>query len=128
MGSKILFSFLITTLVSTLSGLIYPDKFWWLFSLTFILQVLFFYFVNTIYENRLIEKAKKLKLEEYKELTKHIIQLQCPCSEKVKQDVEVRFDKDILYKCNKCEKGIRAISDVKTLLQTDPIYFNDRAR
>jgi ABC-type multidrug transport system fused ATPase/permease subunit len=128
MVSKILFSLVITSLVSTLAGLIYVSQFWIIFGLAFILQVLFFYFLNSIYENKLIEKAQKLKLEEYKELTKHIILIECPCADKAKQDVEVRFDKELIYKCNKCDKNIRALPDIKTVLQTDPIYFNDRAR
>jgi hypothetical protein len=129
MVNKIVFSLAVTILVSTLLGLLFYSKFWIVFALGFILQFLFFYILNTVYENRLIEKAQKLKLEEFKEQTKHFVLVECPCNEKVKQDVEVRFDKDIIYKCNKCEKNIRAIPDVKTLLQTDPIYFNnDRTR
>ena len=129
MINKIVFSLAVTVLISTLLGLLFYSKFWVVFALGFILQFLFFYILNTVYENRLIEKAQKLKLEEFREQTKHFVLIECPCTEKVKQDVEIRFDKDIVYKCNKCEKNIRAIPDVKTLLQTDPIYFNnDRTR
>ena len=61
MLNKALFSFGITALVSTLCGLIFISKFWYVFALAFVLQVLFFYFLNTAYENSLIEKAQKIK-------------------------------------------------------------------
>ena len=123
---KILFSFLITSLVGVLIGLIFVSKFWYVFSLAVILQVLFFYFLNTVYENRLIEKAQRLKLEEFKEASKQVALVECPCQEKSKQEVEMRFDQDIIYQCNKCGKSCKAAVDVKTLLVTEPIYFNDR--
>ena len=129
MVNKVAISLILTILVSTLFGLLFSSKFWIVFSLAIIIQFLFFYILNTVYENRLIEKAQKIKLEEFKEQTKHFVLVECPCAEKVKQDIEVRFDKDLIYKCNKCDKNIRALPDVKTLLQTDPIYFNnDRTR
>lgn len=129
MVNRIVISLILTFLVSTLIGLIFLNKFWIVFTLAAIIQFLFFYILNTVYENKLIEKAQKIKLDEFKELTKHYVLVNCPCAERVKQDVEIRFDKDIIYKCNKCEKNIRALPDVKTVLQTDPIYFNnDRTR
>jgi len=63
-------SLLITSLVSTLVGLVYIDKFFILFSLAFVLQVLFFYFFNSVYQNKLFAKAQELKLEEFKQLKK----------------------------------------------------------
>jgi hypothetical protein len=125
MLGKIIISILITTLVSILAGLIVPGNFWIVFVFAFVLQVLFFYFFNSIYENRLIEKAQQIRLEELKEINKQIVTVQCPCDEKVRQDIQMRFDRDVIYQCNKCKKNIKAISDVKTLLTTEPIYFND---
>ena len=125
MLGKIIISILITTLVSILAGLIVPGNFWTVFVFAFVLQVLFFYFFNSIYENRLIEKAQQIRLEELKEINKQIVTVQCPCDEKVRQDIQMRFDRDVIYECNKCKKNIKAISDVKTLLTTEPIYFND---
>lgn len=125
MVSKIIISLLITTLVSSLAGLLFVSKFWIVFSLVFILQILFFYFFNSIYENKLIEKAQALKLKEFQELNKHIVTVQCPCAEKNNQNIEMRFDKDIVYECAKCKKNVKAIADVKTILTTDPIYYNN---
>lgn len=125
MIGKAIISLLITSLVSVLAGIVVPGNFWAIFLFAFILQVLFFYFFNSIYENKLIEKAQQLRLEELKEVNKQIVTVQCPCDEKVRQDIEMRFDKDVIYQCNKCKKNIKAVSDVKTLLTTEPIYFND---
>lgn len=120
---KILISLSITSLISTIAGLIFVSKFWLIFTLVFILQVLFFYFYNNYYENKLIEKAQQLRLEEFKELNKQVVVIACPCSEKNKQEVVMRFDQDVIYKCGKCQKNIKAVIDVKPLLVTEPIYF-----
>lgn len=127
MMGKILLSLGITTLVSILFGLLIVSNFWIVFTLAFILQLLFFYFFNSIYENKLIEKAQQLKLEEFKELNKHIVTLECPCDEKARQDVSMRFDKDVIYECGKCKKNIKANTNVRTVQTTEPIYFNDRS-
>ena len=127
MLNKILFSVGVTALVSVLCGLIFISKFWYVFALTFIVQVLFFYFLNTIYENSLIEKAQKLRLQQFLEENKQIATIQCPCNQKSMQDVEMRFDQDIIYTCSTCGKNVKAGIDVKTVLVTEPIYFNDRA-
>ena len=127
MLNKALFSFGITALVSTLCGLIFISKFWYVFALAFVLQVLFFYFLNTAYENSLIEKAQKIKLQQFIEENRQIATVQCPCDQKNMQDVEMRFDQDIIYTCNQCGKNVKAGVDIKTVLVTEPIYFNDRA-
>lgn len=121
---KILVSLVITSLISALVGLLNISNFWILFSLAFIIQVLFFYFYNNHYENTLIEKAQKLKLEEFKEASKHISVIQCPCDEKSKQEVIMRFDDEVIYKCVKCDKNVKAFADVRSVLITEPIYFN----
>ena len=54
-----------------------------------------------------------------------LVMVQCPCDEKVRQDIEMRFDMDVIYQCNKCNKNIKVVSDIKTLLTTEPIYSND---
>ena len=127
MLNKALCSFGITALVSTLCGLIFISKFWYVFALAFVLQVLFFYFLNTAYENSLIEKAQKIKLQQFIEENRQVAMVQCPCDQKNMQDVEMRFDQDIIYTCNQCGKNVKAGVDIKTVLVTEPIYFNDRA-
>jgi hypothetical protein len=126
MAGKLLLSLGITSLVSLLAGLIFISNFWLVFFFVFILQILFFYFFNSIYENKLILKARELKLQELREVNKNTVVLPCPCFEKNKQSVELNFDKDLIYKCSKCEKNIKAFTDIKTILTTEPIYFDDR--
>lgn len=123
MLSRILFSLILTSLVSTLAGLLFASHFWNVFFLVFILQVLFFYFFNSVYENKLIEKAQQLKLEEFKEQNKQIVLVECPCDEKTQQEVSMRFDRDVIYQCGKCKKNIKAMTSVKTIQTTEPIYF-----
>jgi len=127
MLNKIFFSLGITSLVSVLFALIFATKFWYVFALAFLLQILFFYFLNTVYENSLIEKAQKIKIQQYIEENRQVATVQCPCDQKNMQDVDMRFDQDITYRCNNCNKNIKANVDVKTVLITEPIYFNDRA-
>ena len=127
MLNRVLFSLGLTTLVSVLVALIFISKFWYVFALAFVLQVLFFYFLNTAYENSLIEKAQKIKLQQFIEENRQVAMVQCPCDQKNMQDVEMRFDQDIIYTCNQCGKNVKAGVDIKTVLVTEPIYFNDRA-
>jgi len=127
MLNKVLISFGITSLVSILFALIFATHFWYVFTLVFILQILFFYFLNTVYENTLIEKAQFIKLQQLKEENNQIATIQCPCGQKNMQDVEIRFDQPIVYNCNNCGKNVKAGVDIKTVLITEPIYLNDRA-
>jgi len=127
MLNRVLISLGITSLVSVLFGLIFATHFWYVFALAFILQVLFFYFLNTVYENSLIEKAQLLRIQQIREENKQIATIQCPCGQKNMQEVEMRFDQDVVYSCNTCGKNVKAVVDVKTVLITEPIYFNDRA-
>jgi len=127
MLNRVLFSLGLTTLVSVLVALIFISKFWYVFALVFLLQVLFFYFLNTVYENSLIEKAQKIRLQQFIEENRQIATVQCPCDQKNMQDVDMRFDQPIIYTCNTCGKNVKAGIDVKTVLVTEPIYFNDRA-
>ena len=52
---KVLLSLTLTLLVSGLFGIIFKD--WFVFGLVTILQILFFYFFNTVYENYLTKKV-----------------------------------------------------------------------
>ena len=58
---KLLTSITLTLLVSGLFGIIFKD--WLVFILATILQVLFFYFFNTVYENFLIKKTLEVNAE-----------------------------------------------------------------
>jgi hypothetical protein len=94
------------------------------FILAFIIQLVAFYFINTSIENSLIEKAEKIKLEQFVEANKQVAIIECPCGQKNKQEVIMRFDKDIIYQCSKCDKNIKAMINIKPVLTTEPIYFD----
>ena len=36
----------------------------------------------------------------------------------------MRFDKDVIYQCGKCDKNVKAMLNVKPVLTTEPIYFD----
>ena len=83
-----------------------------------------FYFINTAIENSLIEKAEKIKIQQFVEANKQVAIIECPCGVKNKQEVVMRFDQEVTYVCGKCEKNIKAMIDVKPIIVTEPIYFN----
>ncbi len=127
MTQRILISLAITCAMSALLASIFTGHFISVFGLSFIAQVVFFYIINSRYENNLILKAQELKVSEMQAANKQIAVIECPCNEKIKQEVDMRFDKDVIYQCSKCKKNIRADISVKALLTTEPIYFNDRS-
>jgi hypothetical protein len=122
------FSIGLTLFVSVVFGLIFSSHFWLVFMLAIVLQTIGYEIYRQTVENALILKAQQLKNEEYALKSKHVAVIECPCNEKVKQPVEIRQDVDVFYKCKKCDKTIKAETVVKTLLVTEPIYFNDGQR
>ena len=123
MYKRLLVSLGITSLISGLFALIFINHWWLVFALTFVLQIVVFYFINTAIENNLIEKAEKIKIQQYVEANKQVAIIECPCGDKNKQEVVMRFDKEVTYICGKCEKNIKAVIDVRPILVTEQIYF-----
>ena len=128
MAKNILFSIGVTCVISTLFGLLFTSKFLIAFSLAFIIQLAFFYFFNTVYTNKVLLRAMELKNNELKTLSKSQATVICPCNERSAQSVDLSVSEDTIYKCEKCDKNVKAEINVKTVLTTDPIYFNDRPR
>ena len=124
MIQKVLFSLLITLVVSGLLAFLFISHWIVIFFLTFTIQILAFYIGNTIYENKLIEKAEKIRTEQIKEVTKLVATVECPCGEHFRQDTVIRFDEEITYNCDKCDKVIKLNIDIKPILTTQPIYTN----
>lgn len=121
---KITFSVLLTITVSMLFGLLFKNNFWTVFTLCTILQFIIFYTFNKIYTNRLIRNFEEIKIQQFKEANRNYLNVVCPCNDKNIQFIDIRFDADTIYKCNKCEKEVRCIPEVKTFAITSPIYFN----
>lgn len=117
---KLLTSIGVTLLVSSLFALLF--KSWYVFLLSTVMQFVFFYFFNSIYENYLIQKAAQINLQTLKEENKNKVKVLCPCGENNPQDVTLNFNEDTLYECSKCKKQVRATSNVGTSLVTLPVF------
>lgn len=122
---KLFYSILLTCLVSTLFGLLFEDKFWYIFALATIVQIVGFLVFSQIYTNRLTEKLEQIKIDQLKEVNRNLVTIGCPCDENNKQVVDFRFDQKNIYKCDSCGKNFTAMVDFKTVLTTDPIYFDN---
>lgn len=116
---KVLTSLTLTLLVSALFGIIFKDLI--VFFLATILQILFFYFFNTVYENYLTKKVIEANSLVEIEKLKNTVKVLCPCGENNPQDVLLSFNEDTIYKCSKCNKDVRATTNVGTSLITTPI-------
>ena len=114
---KVILSLTLTFLVSGLFGIIFKD--WLVFGLVTILQILFFYFFNTVYENFLIKRAVELSGEIEKETLKNTVQVTCPCGSK--PEVILSMTEDTIYRCADCNNEIRATTNIGTALVTTPI-------
>ena len=123
---KILVSFGLTGLVSTLFALLFKSIV--VFFIAFILQILFFYIFNTIYENFLIQKAVKMQIELEKNIKNNFTKVLCPCGENNPQDVKLSLNEDTIYNCSKCKKEVRATTNIGTTLITTPLYTNKNAK
>ena len=116
---KVFLSLTLTLLVSGLFGIIFKD--WFVFGLATILQILFFYFFNTVYENYLTKKVVEANAVVEIEKLKNTVKVLCPCVENHPQDVLLSFNEDTVFKCTKCNKDVRATTNVGTSLLTSPI-------
>lgn len=116
---KVLTSLTLTFLVSGLFGILFNN--WLVFLLAIILQILFFYFFNTIYENYLTKKIIEANALVESEKYKNFVQVLCPCGENNPQNIVLTLNEDTIYNCNKCSKEVRATTNVGTTLVTTPI-------
>lgn len=122
---NVLVSLTLTVLVSSLIGML-SNSFIVGFALAFILQIVIFYIGNTLYNNYIITKIEEIKLKQLQEIKNQQTVLTCPCSEGNKQTVDISIKEDVIYKCDKCDKNIKATHEVKNFITTQPIYFHDR--
>lgn len=118
---KLLTSITLTLLVSGLFGIIFKD--WLVFILATILQVLFFYFFNTVYENFLIKKTLEVNAEIKKLEFDNTIEVTCPCG--ARQNVILSIGEDTIYRCQECKNEIRAAVNIGTAMVTTPIIADN---
>jgi DNA-directed RNA polymerase subunit RPC12/RpoP len=114
---KVLLSLTLTLLVSGLFGIIFKD--WFVFGLVTILQILFFYFFNTVYENYLTKKVVEANAIVELEKLKNTVRVTCPCGSS--QEVLLSMTEDTIYRCDECKNEIRAAVNIGTALVTTPI-------
>ena len=114
---KLLTSLTLTFLVSGLFGILFRD--WLVFGLVTILQILFFYFFNTIYENLLIKRAVEINAETEKAKFDNTVNVKCPCGSS--QNVILSLTEDTIYRCDECKNEIRATTSIGTALVTTPL-------
>ena len=124
---QVIKSILITVIISSLFAWIFSNHFVSVFAFTFAFQFVAFYVGRTIYENYIKVELFRIQADREKEAQKRFLMLQCPCSEKNQQDVEINLQ-DSSYECAKCKKTINTSVEVKNLLATEPVYFDSRTK
>lgn len=122
---KIIYSIGITVTISTLFAFIFKNNFWYIFTLATLIQIVGFIIFNQIYANNLAQKIEAIKIDQLKEANRNLVEITCPCDDNAKQIVDFRFDVKNIFKCEKCGKNFTALVDFKTVLTTDPIYFDN---
>jgi hypothetical protein len=122
--NKIVYSLTLTLCISTLISLVFRDTFWLVFTLTTILQITGFLIFNRIYTNQLIRDMEVIKTQQLTEANRNYTYVECPCTEKANQFVDIRFDIKNIYRCESCNADITATPNIVTTNVTNPIYFN----
>jgi DNA-directed RNA polymerase subunit RPC12/RpoP len=123
---KLIYSIFLTLSISSLVALIFKDVFWNVFAIVTILQIISFVIFNRIYTNWLILALEKSKAVQLKESNRNYTHVECPCSQKYSQLVDIRFDMKNIYRCLQCDKDISATPIITTVNTSDPLYFNKK--
>jgi hypothetical protein len=89
------------------------------------IQFVFNYIYETIFNAAVALKNKKLENERIKEFTMQGIEVECPCSRKIKDFVPIRLNTTNKYKCKECQKLISVYITPSTALTTEPILDTD---
>ena len=70
-------------------------------------------------------KNKQLENERIKEFSYQGIEVECPCSRKIKDFIPIRLNAQNRYKCKECQKTISVYVTPSTALATEPIENTD---
>lgn len=89
------------------------------------IQFVFNYIYETIFNAIVALKNKKLENDRIKEFTMQGIEVECPCSRKIKDFVPIRLNTSNKYKCKECQKLISVYITPSTALTTEPILDTD---
>jgi len=85
------------------------------------IQFVFTYIFNSILNTITALKNKKLENERIKEFTMQGMEVECPCSRKIKAFIPIRLNTSNKYKCGECQKTISVFLNSTTALTTEPI-------
>lgn len=121
---KIIFSFVITLLVSILGGLFllnFGFNFWVSTIFFFLLQIVGFYFYGENVKRKNAYIQAQLELQAATELKRISADVVCPCDKKVQTTIPIDMNSDNSYICSQCDKKVGVIVETKTVLKTDPI-------
>jgi hypothetical protein len=95
---------------------------WWILALfTLVIQFLGFYAYQTAVVAYYGIQARKIEADMLKELSYQTVEIECPCSLKCKQNVNLRLNEDTQYECIQCQKKLNVVVDVSSLLATNPV-------
>ena len=85
------------------------------------IQFIFTYIFNSIVNTFAAIKNKSLENERIREFTMQGMEVECPCSRKIKAFIPIRLNTANKYKCGECQKTISVFLNSTTALTTEPI-------
>lgn len=94
---------------------------WLLVSLSVVVQFLCHYIYQSFLLAYISANNQKIEADLIKELSYQTVDIDCPCSQKNKQSVNLRLNDDTLYQCNQCQKLLNVNLDITSTLATVPI-------
>jgi hypothetical protein len=126
--NRLFFQLIVLILVSVLTGVIL-SKFGINLLLGILAGVVLQYAVYNgfiyVLETYTAIKAKKLENEQLRELAYQGVTVTCPCLQRVKEFVPIRFNTPNYYKCGTCAKTVNVFIDTETALVTEPLPDTD---
>jgi DNA-directed RNA polymerase subunit RPC12/RpoP len=114
--------------ISLISGYIFDsNKLNFLIGVLFgcAMQFIFNYMYTSVLTASIALKNKKLENERIKEFTMQGMEVECPCSRKIRDFVPIRLNANNKYKCKECQKLITVFVTPSTALTTEPILDTD---
>jgi len=88
-------------------------------------QFVFNYIYLSVFDAIIALKNKNLENERIKEFSMQGLEVECPCSRKIRDFVPIRLNTANKYKCKECMKLISIYVTPSTALSTEPIVDTD---
>lgn len=89
------------------------------------IQYIFTYAINSFIQTYASLKNKELENERIKQFSLQGMEVECPCSKKVKDFVPIILNTQNKYKCKECQKLISVYIAPTTALVTEPLINTD---